>query len=567
MTAMTPAPVDQTAAPGPDRRTALRAAVVGAGALAVSASGLATGAASAATTGTTTTTTTATATAPTVAAHPRRRHHRLSWRPPGSPSSPTTAALTHLLRRTTYGITPELLADVARAGGGGPWLEQQLAPAGIDDSAVTRALARFPLAVADPPELHATLSNGSWDSMVQVTRATLARELWSRRQLYEVMVELWSNHLNVTCPSSDVWATRAAYDRRVVRPHALGRFEDMLIASMTSPAMLLYLGGADSRGDAPNENYGRELLELHTVGIDAGYGQADVVDAARALTGLTVWRPWDEGVQAADVGTFRYHPDWHAVGPVSVLGWTHPNATADGGLDVVTSLGRYLARHPSTARSVATKLVTRFVSDRPDPALVARLAAVYLTSGTAVVPVLRALFASPEFVASAGGKTRRPAEDLLAALRALGVTPDPAATGPDGAIGDLCWLLDGLGHAPLGWHPPNGYPDVAPPWLGAGTTLGRWNMHVGLAQSWWKDGLVMPDLATRLLGTALPATRGALVDTLLARLLPGLVVDPAHRTALATFLGGEGPVGGGDTTWLLPVLVALVLDSPYWSVR
>lgn len=223
MTAMTPAPIDQTAAPGPDRRTALRAAVVGAGALAVSASGLATGAASAATTGTTTP-------APTVAAHPRRRHHRLSWRPPGSPSSPTTAALTHLLRRTTYGITPELLADVARAGGGGPWLEQQLAPAGIDDSAATRALARFPLAIADPPELHATLSNGSWDSMVQVTRATLARELWSRRQLYEVMVELWSNHLNVTCPSSDVWATRAAYDRRVVRPHALGRFEDMLVA-------------------------------------------------------------------------------------------------------------------------------------------------------------------------------------------------------------------------------------------------------------------------------------------------------------------------------------------------
>lgn len=247
-----------------------------------------------------------------------------------------------------------------------------------------------------------------------------------------------------------------------------------------------------------------------------------------------------------------------------MLGWTSANSDRAGGVGVAQSLARYLATHPATAARIARKLAVRFVADDPPPALVDRLAKTYLDGGTAVVPVLRALFASPEFAASTGQKYRRPAEDLLATARAVGMTP---AAGGTGAVANLCWALQELGNAPLGWAPPDGYPDVAPAWTGAGMSLGRWNLHLALTQRWWKDGVSYPALAQHLLGPALPTTRGALVDALLARLLPGLTVAPSSRTALLAFLGPDGPVRDGELTWLLPVLVALVLDHPLWSVR
>lgn len=487
-------------------------------------------------------------------------------RPPAPPPvvrTPVTAGPEHLLRRTTYGVTPELLADVARLGPTA-WLDAQLAPRTIDDSACDAAVARFPLAHASPPALHRALPYGGWDAMSQLTSRTLARAAWSRRQLFEVMVEFWSNHLNVTCPSSEVWSSRGVYDRDVVRAHALGRFSDMMAASCRSPAMLQYLDNLESRGSAPNENYGREVLELHTVGRDAGYGQAGVVDSARAFTGLTVWTPWDGGTDTTN-GTLRYRPEWHAVGPLTVLDWTHPNATADGGPAVAESLVRHLAAHPATAARIARKLCVRFVSDDPPPTLVDRLARVYLANGTAVVPVLRALFTSPEFTASVGLKYRTPYEDVVATVRTLGITPTPTGTS---ALEALVWSLGELGHAPLGWHPPDGYPDVAAAWAGSGTVLGRWNLHLALLQGWWTDGLAYaPSLVDRLLPGPRPATRADLVTALAARLLPGLVLPAAHRDALVAFLGGASPVRPDDVDWQFPLLVALLLDSPHWSTR
>ena len=491
--------------------------------------------------------------------------------PPPPPSVSRTDVLdavpvTHLLRRATYGATPALLAE-AQALGPRAWLEQQLAPAALDDSACDAAVARYPLAHATPPALHAALSYGAWDGMGDLSAMTLARATWSRRQLFEVMVEFWSNHLNVTCPSSEVWSSRGVYDRDVVRRHAFGRFSDMLAASCTSPAMLQYLDNLESRGSAPNENYGREVLELHSVGRDAGYGQAGVVDSARAFTGLTVWNPWNGGTPPTN-GTLRYTASWHHVGPLQVLGWTHANATSTGGREVAVSLVRHLAQHPATAARIARKLAVRFVSDTPPQALVDRLARVYLANGTAIKPVLRALFGSPEFAASSGQKYRRPYEGAVATLRTLGVAP---STDGDGrSLRDLVWELGQLGHAPLAWHPPDGYPDVAGAWTGSGTVLGRWNLNVGLAQGWWRNGLVMPpgSLADALVPPAArPTTRAGLVEALAARLMPGTVLPVAHRDALVTFLGGPGPVSSADVTWQFGILTALLLDSPHWSTR
>ena len=489
---------------------------------------------------------------------PQRRTRPVLPAPaPGAPGD-----LRHLLLRTTYGLTPALLAE-ATALGPAAWLDRQLAPSTIEDSACDAVVARFPAYAMDPPQVHATYDDGSWEPMLATVRTAFVRACWSRRQLLEVMVEFWSNHLNTTAPSSGVWSSKGFEDRTVIRPHALGRFSDLLLASASSPAMLRYLDGAESRGSDPNENYGRELLELHTVGRDAGYTQAEVVDTARALTGRTTWTPWNGGT-AANLGLFGFRADWHHVGPLAVLGWTSAN-TSDGQA-VGDSLLRHLATHPATAARIAHKLCVRFVSDDPPAALVARLAQVYLASGTAVVPVLRALFASPEFAASAGGKQRRPYEDVVASVRVLGIEPAPTGTETRG-IADVCWGLHELGQAPFGWHPPDGYPDVAAAWTGTGTALGRWNLHTGLAQGWWQGGLRYPGatLAARLLPGPLPATRAELVARTADRLTVPL--PQAHLDALVTFLGGPGPVREWDLGGVYSVLVALVLDSPLWSAR
>ena len=508
----------------------------------------------------------------------RRRFGEPVLRTPSSPAPPAApraeaplvglpageAYTHHLVRRTTYGATPQLLDEV-RALGATSWLEQQLSPMTIDDSACDEVLRRFAHYWSDPPKMHADHKFGAWAGMQDTVRAAFARACWSRRQLLEVMVDFWSNHLNTTAPSSEVWSSKGWEDRNVIRPHALGRFSDMLVASAASPAMLRYLDGAEAKKANPNENYGRELLELHTVGRTAGYTQAEVVATARALTGRTTWTPWNGG-DTTNLGLFRYRQEWHHVGPLKVLGWSHANASAADGVAVGDSLLRYLATHPATAARIARKLCVRFVSDDPPQALVDRLAAVYLASDTAVVPVLRALFASPEFAASAGQKYRRPFEDVVATIRALDIAP--AATGTK-AMQDLVWEIEQLGNAPFGWHPPDGYPDVAAAWVGTGTVLGRWNLHVGLAQGWWKDGLVYPgtSLYARLLPGPRPASRADLVTATAARLMPGVALPAAHRDALVTFLGGPGPVRDGDVGGLYPILVALLLDSPAWSTR
>ena len=459
----------------------------------------------------------------------------------------------HLVQRATFGATPELLAEVT-AKGTAAWLDEQLAPQTIADAECDGYLTRFPTLGWTATDCRANLDNGSWTHMQEIVRATMVRAVYSRRQLLEVMVDLWSNHLNVTCPSSEVWDSRGVYDRDVIRKHALGRFSDMLLASAKSAAMGRYLDNSSSHKRAPNENYGRELLELHTVGVDGGYAQRDVVDCARTFTG------WSISDTTYD---FEYKPTRHWVGPVRVLGWSHANPTADAGLAAGESLISYLAHHPRTAYRIAQKLCIRFVSDAPPRSLVERLASVYLANDTGIVPVLRALFASPEFAASAGQKVRRPLEDVYATARILGVKPN--LTHKE-TISPVAWKLGDAGHAPLGWAPPNGYPDVAAAWTSPAAVLSDWNMHLGFVDRWWKDHLVSDPISS-LIPLPAGATCGQLIDAITQRLCFRRFPEPA-RQALLTFLGrAESYAADRVDGWTRSNLAAVVLDSPYFLNR
>jgi len=490
-----------------------------------------------------------------------------------APAQAATAAslasadpLLHLLRRATYGPTPESIAEIRKLGAAA-WLERQLNPGAIDDAACDAVLARLPFLAMDIPGIRAAVVAGrlrkhSYDAMQQLGQAAVARAAWSRRQLLEVMAEFWNNHLHVACPFGDAWDSRNDYDRTVIRAHALGRFADMLRASARHPAMLSYLDNRFATRTKPNENYGRELLELHTVGLV--HTEADVQHAARLLTGLTVDK---------NTGLYAYQASWHATGPVRVLGFDHTNATQAGGEAAALALLDYLAMHPATAQRIAYKLCVRFVADEPPAALVDRLAGIYLAQGSAIAPVLRALFGSAEFAASTGAKVRTPAEDLAATVRTLGLGPEKVtAENPTGTAGlrALYWTLETLGHAPLRWSQPDGYPDVAAAWASPSGYLGRWNTHLNLAAGWHPKQLIRPaSLAKHLLPT-LPATYGGLVDALARRLL-GTTMSAKHAAALTAFLGKQpasplkstdAALGGG-----FAYLVALVLDSPYFSVR
>ncbi|HVE99025.1 MAG TPA: DUF1800 domain-containing protein [Mycobacteriales bacterium] len=459
-------------------------------------------------------------------------------------------AALHVARRLTFGPTPALL-DRIRDLGADAWIEEQLDPQSIDDMTVDTYVG-VP-SIGDVPHLpYARIDLGS----LEVARSrTVIRQLFSQRQLYEVMVEFWANHFSIFGDHVLAGSYRNADDLAVARAHALGSFRDMLHASAHSPAMLFYLDQWLSDGKNPNENYARELLELHTLGVDGGYSERDMAQAALALTGWTV----DTGR-----GEFVYRPESHHVGPLRVLGWRHANATPEGGLAVGGLLLDYLAKHPSTARHLATKLCRRFVSDKPPASLVASTAKVYLASDTEIIPVLRHIFASRAFRTSVATKYRRPMELVGYAVRALGFEPKPQLAAEKGRA--VLNQLVTLGQAPFNWPPPDGYPDEAPDWLSTAANLARWNFLLRLTAG-QVGGLGQPDW-NALLGTPVPATAGALVDRLVVR-LTFQQVAPAHRAALLRYLGmkADARVAANVARNQAPGLAALILSSPYVGVR
>jgi hypothetical protein len=464
-------------------------------------------------------------------------------------------AASHLLSRFTFGPNATSRAHVARIGPDA-WYAEQVALGNRyrGYAGNPQVAAAGPLLTQSPAQVRAYMkglgNEYGWNVMSQLTEVTLGLQAWSTAQLYETLVDLFSNHLNVANHSDSVWITRHAYDRDVIRAHALGSFTDMLLASARHPAMLTYLNLAQSTKQAVNENYGRELLELHTVGLH--YSESDVQNAAHLLTGRTIDANYN----------YLYNPAIHPTGSVRVLGFTHANSTAAGGEAAGDEFLRYLASHPDTAATLARKLCVHYVSDAPSADLIAAVASAYLRGGTQILPMVHTILCSSEFWQSRGLKVRKPTENLMATIRILGTTPSaPVGT----ALQTLHWMTAAMGNVPLDWATPDGYPDVAAAWRSSGSLLYQWNLHLGLAGQWW-NGFAKQDL-TKLYARP-PKTSGDAINLLTQR-LTGMTFSAADRATLQTFLGepASTPMAKSTLRWLLYPLLALILDGPHHALR
>jgi uncharacterized protein (DUF1800 family) len=370
-----------------------------------------------------------------------------------------------------FGLGPRPGDLAAIAGDPRGWLAGQLErpdsmPAPLAKLAPSAArlagLRRLVLARRQQPEdFRAEMRAIYLEEAGRRTQAAVA----STTPFFERLVLFWSNHFTVSATKPVVAGLAGAFEREAIRPHLGGSFLALLRAVATHPAMLLYLDNAQSIGpDSPagrrlgkglNENYARELLELHTLGVDGGYGQQDVQALARILTGWTVRR----GDQP-DSGEFTFNPRLHQPGDKMLLGRSYQEEGRAEGEQALAAL----AAHPATARHIATKLARHFVADQPPPAAVARLAAVFSESGGDLPRLHRAVIELPEAWATPLPKVKSAQDFALSAWRATGTMPEGAA-----AVG----ALRALGQTPFAAPSPAGWPDTAADWLGPEALMRR----------------------------------------------------------------------------------------------
>jgi len=435
--------------------------------------------------------------------------------------APGKEAISRLVRRVTHGITDEELQR-AKQLGFTKYLEEQLNPTRIDDSAVDTYIAgTFPTLTYDHTQLYNMDQRVVFDQLV---RSTFYRAAYSKRQLYERMVEFWSDHFNILWDK--VQYLQTVDQREVVRKHALGKFPDMLRASAHSPAMLAYLDNTLSRVNRVNQNYAREILELHTVGVDGGYTQQDVEEATRILTGWTL----------RNRGEFYFDPSGHDFGAKTVMGRSFPAQSPSvgaGGIAEGEQLLTFLVTHPSTAKYISFKMSRWMLQYDPPAALVDAVAAEYSRTGGDIKAMLRKIL-TPANLMAAPAKFKRPNHFIVSSVRALQPTVNNQAR-----LAFNYALYLGMPY--FQWDDPDGYPDRVDFW--AGTILLRWNYANYLATN-TNDARVdlapfravnTPDgiadtISKRLFGGEMPAS---LRQQLITFMSNGTLTDARLRDTLA----------------------------------
>ncbi len=493
---------------------------------------------------------------------------------------------SYLLSRLSFGATPASRSELADSGLRG-WLQTQLHPDEAQDTLCRQRLTDLrlrirysdgkewpavdemrPLQWLDAPvEKLWTLQERGQSvpgqekvrPRVEVCAATLTRAVYSRWQLREVIADFWHNHFNVNAWDHTVGIALPVYDREVIRRHCFGNFRALLEAVAQSTAMQWYLNNRSSRAGAPNENYGRELFELHTLGRDAylnglynrwrdvpgavdghpsGYIDQDVYEAARAFTGwgLEDGSGLGGGQNLPRSGRFVYVEGWHDNYQKRILGrefdpFQPPLADGQKVLDLA-------AFHPATARHLARKLCIRLIADQPPVMLINSAAKVWLDNRDhpeQIARVISHIVLSKEFAQVRNAKVKRPLELVASLVRATGQDFTPS----EGLIGEM----DAAGQRLFGWPTPTGHPDVGAQWLGPNAMRRRWTLVAGLLDNWWGTGTVN---AQSLLGTPEPDAEkftNRWLERLYGEAKPGLTA------ALLTAAGitADRPVPNADT--------------------
>jgi uncharacterized protein (DUF1800 family) len=415
----------------------------------------------------------------------------------------------------------------------------------------------------------------------ELVDASFLRAVYSKKQLVEVLADFWHNHLNVYFWQDDGVPLLVSYNRDVLRKHMLGNFRQMLEAAATHPSMLYYLNQNNSSDAGPNENFARELFELHTLGaenylgvrdpntvekdangIAIGYVDNDVYEAARAFTG---WRvdddihDYEDGVEKT--GRFLYYKPWHDRFNKLILGKYIPADQPDmqDGRDILD----LLANHPGTARHISRKLVRRFISDDPPESVVQAAAAVFTEHRDApdqLKRVIETILLSPEFRLTWGQKIKRPVEAAISMLRALNTdfTQLP---------GGIPWMCSMMGQPMFERRPPDGYPDVKEAWANSMSLLYRWNFAVGIAENWLDDEDQQRIVRTDLLGQTPPDVRTAeaLADFWISRLLNRPLSEVDRQAVIAVMAQDSDPqesLPEDHVEYVLPAMVEVILMSP-----
>ncbi len=372
-----------------------------------------------------------------------------SLQPPGGSERHPIA---HLLNRAAFGPRPGQIAEVEKMGRE-KWIDRQLDYKNLSDTTVDWRVRRYDTLKLQSSDLLGFARRTDREYVAgELARATLVRAIHSERQLYEVMVRFWSEHFSIyQYKNPDVMLLKTVDERDVIRPHALGKFKDLLKASAHSPAMLYYLDNNLNEQSHPNENYAREIMELHTLGVDGGYTEQDVVEVARCFTGWTV----------NSRGHFEYNAEWHDAGEKLVLGEVIPAGGDQSDGDRVLEI---LINHPSTARFVCTKLVRRFVADEPPQNIIEACLQTWTASNGDIKRVLKTLLMHSDFD-NAPPKFKRPFEFVVSLLRSL--------NGDYSGDYELVDRLERMGQRPFTWVTPDGFPDEMSAW--ANGLLKYWN--------------------------------------------------------------------------------------------
>jgi uncharacterized protein (DUF1800 family) len=486
----------------------------------------------------------------------------------GEPAAPGDERLRHLLAGVTLGALP---AEVRRARelGFAGWVDEQLQPESLAENPhLTRKLEQLETLNLDPADLReyevpdqdtavrpillkiAALRSGEEVlprqlAQKQLQQATLLRAIYSRHQLFEVMVDFWHDHFSIDQSKGDCrWLTTV--NDRVIRAQTLGRFRDLLRAAVYSPAMLFFLDNTQNRAVAPgsmvgvNENFARELLELHTVGVDGGYTLRDIQEVARCFTGWSM-----RGDTQLWSGEFVFDPAIHDDGAKVVMGLQIP---AGGGERDGDLLIDFLAAHPATATFIATKLCRHFVADDPPAALVEQAAKTFREQDGELTAVLRVILNSSDYAERRDTKFKRPLDYIASSLRLLHVETTGEALLP---------YLESLGQQLFHWPLPDGFPDRGERWWPG--LFARWRFAIDLLTHKIADTTVPTNELLQATGTTKPVD----IVTALAGRLFGIDVDKDWLGEMAALAPAKEEIPAATAQeWL-----ALLITCPEFQWR